>query len=170
MKKYVRILVLAMALLCVTSLFSACNGEQDNSGSTKIGYYIEYNGTRIELDKNATPVLSALGTPNDTISLGDCGGFGAQTKYTYDDFVLYTVTNGSGETIDQIALSNDLVETPKGICVGDSSEDVIKAYGEPMVKNDKKIEYESGSFVLKFGLENGAVKSINFIRITASAN
>ena len=60
-----------------------------------------------------------------------------------------------------------MVETPKGICVGDTADDVIKAYGAPTVKNDTKIEYENGSLILKFGIESGEVKSINFIRITA---
>ena len=46
-------------------------------------------------------------------------------------------------------------------------KDVIKAYGEPNAKTDTKIEYESGSLILKFGLEGGDVKSINFIRITS---
>ena len=34
------------------------------------------------------------------------------------------------------------------------------------IKNNTKIEYENGSLILKFGLENGEVKSINFIRLT----
>ena len=84
--------------------------------------------------------------------------------------MLYTVKNDSGETIDQISLSNDLVETPKGICIGDSSEDVIAAYGEPTTKNDNKIEYENGSLILKFGLDGANVKSIDFIRIINTNN
>ena len=170
MKKYIRSLVLIIALFCAISLFSACNNEQGDDNSAMTEYYIKHNGMKIELGKDAEPILAAMGTPKDVTSLGDCGGFGAQTRYTYDDFVLYTVKNDSGETVDQIALTSDIIETPKGICVGDSDDEVLEAYGEPVIKNDKKIEYESGSLVLKFGLEDGAVKSINFIRITASAN
>lgn len=173
MKKIVKIFAVILALACTMTFMIACTSENNNGGGASNGnidFYITYKGTKIELDKDATPVISALGEANDEAWLGDCGGFGLQTRYTYDNFVIYTVKNDSGETIDQISLSNDLIETSKGICIGDSSEKVIEAYGEPMVKNDKKIEYESGSFVLKFGLENGAVKSINFIRITASAN
>lgn len=169
MKKMIKALCLIIALICVVSVFASCNAEttenKDSTGSVE--YYINYKGTKIELDKKADAVLSALGEPKSTASLGDCGGFGLQTRYTYDNFVLYTVKNDSGETIDQISLSSDMVETPKGICVGDTSDDVIKAYGEPTVKNDTKIEYESGALILKFGLEAGEVKSINFIRITS---
>ena len=168
MKKIIKAFVVIMALLCAVSLLASCNAETDNKDNeaSKTEYYITYKGTKIELDKKADAVLSALGEAKDTASLGDCGGFGLQTRYTYDNFVLYTVKNDSGETIDQISLSSDIVETPKGICVGDTSDDVIAAYGEPTVKNNTKIEYENGSLILKFGLENGEVKSINFIRLT----
>lgn len=169
MKKMMKALALIVALICVVSVFASCNAEtpENKDDAASVEYYVNYKGTKIELDKKADSVLSALGEPKSTASLGDCGGFGLQTRYTYADLVLYTVKNDSGETIDQISLSNDLVETPKGICVGDLSDDVIKAYGEPTAKNDTKIEYEKGSLILKFGLESGAVKSINFIRITS---
>ena len=67
--------------------------------------------------------------------------------------------------IDQITFLNDIVETEKGICIGDSSSDVIAKYGEPTTKTDSKLEYANGSLYLKFSLENGDVKSINFIRV-----
>lgn len=175
MKKVVKILALIIALLCVFSTFVGCNSNQDKDKDGKenskgVEYYITYKGTKIELDKKADTVLSALGTPKSTASLGDCGGFGTQTKYVYDDIVVYTLKNDNGETIDQITISNDIVETEKGICIGDSSNDVITAYGEPTTKNDNKLEYKKDSLYLKFGLENGDVKSINFIRVLTENN
>ena len=173
MKKIVKILALTVALLCVVSAFVACTAKSDKNdnndkGSAGVEFYFTYEETKIELDKKADSVLSALGEANDEISLGDCGGFGTQTRYEYDNFDLYTVKNDSGESIDQITFSNDLVETSKGICIGDSSEKVLKAYGEPSVKKDDKIEYEEGSLLLQFSLEeNGDVKGINYIRITS---
>ena len=175
MKKIIRVFAVIIAIVCSVSLLAACNSGNDNKDDGKndgkndgaVAYYVNYNGTKIELGKKADSVLSALGTPKAKDSLGDCGGFGLQTRYTYNDIVVYTVKNDSGETIDQITFSNDTPETPKGICIGDSSESVISAYGEPTAKNDTKIEYQKDSLVLKFGIENGEVKSINFIRITS---
>ena len=171
MKKIIRVFALIVAMVCSISLLAACNSSDDNKDEGKsdgaVAYYVNYNGTKIELGKKADSVLSALGTPKAKDSLGDCGGFGLQTRYTYNDIVVYTVKNDSGETIDQITFSYDTPETPKGICIGDTSESVISAYGEPTAKNDTKIEYQKDSLVLKFGIENGEVKSINFIRITS---
>lgn len=173
MKKNIRFLALVLALLCTLTIFAACTNEQSDNNkenSSGVEYYITYKGTKIELDKKADSVLAALGTPKNTASLGDCGGFGTQTKYVYDDIVVYTLKNDSGETIDQITFSNDIVETEKGICIGDSSSDVIAKYGEPTTKTDSKLEYANGSLYLKFSLENGDVKSINFIRVLTENN
>lgn len=172
MKKLMRAFALTIALICSISLFAACttesNEDKDNGKSEAIEFYITYEGTKIELDKNADSVLDALGEAKSVTSLGDCGGIGTQTRYTYADFELYTVKNDEGEKIDQISLKNDVLETPKGICTGDSSEDVIKAYGEPTEKTESKITYEKGSLFIKFGLnDDGTVKSIDFIRLTA---
>lgn len=170
MKLFLRILALVMLVALTFTVFVACNGKNNetekNENKGGVEYYINYNNTKIELDKNAAPVLSALGAAKSTASLGDCGGFGTQTRYTYDDIVLYTVKNDDGEKIDQITFSNDSVETVKGICVGDSADDVIAKYGTPTDKSSTKIEYEKDSLLLKFGIEDGMVKSINFIRIT----
>lgn len=175
MKKFVKVFAVIIALLCVFSTFVGCNDAQNENKDEKedskgVEYYITYKGTKIELDRKADSVLSALGTPKSTASLGDCGGFGTQTKYVYNDIVVYTLKNDNGETIDQITLSNDIVETEKGICIGDSSDDVIAAYGEPNTKTDSKLEYQKGSLYIKFGLENGDVKSINFIRVLTENN
>ena len=173
MKKIVKALALVIALICVFTAFVACDsdGEDANKENSKgVEYYITYKGTKIELDKKADSVLSALGTPKTTASLGDCGGFGTQTKYVYDDIVVYTLKNDNGETIDQITLSNDIVETEKGICIGSSSEDVLAKYGDPTSRSDSKLEYANGSLYLKFSLDNGEVKSINFIRVLTENN
>ena len=171
MKKIIRVLALMIALIASISLFVACNGGDENKNDDKqesgVAYYVVYKGTKIELGKKADSVLSALGTPKAKDSLGDCGVFGLQTRYTYNDLVLYTVKNDSGETIDQITFSNDTPETTKKICIGSTSEEVISAYGEPTAKNDSKIEYQKDSLVLQFGIESGEVKSINFIRLTS---
>ena len=171
MKKIIKAFALLMALICSLSAFASCNASgdsnDDKNADGKIEFYIIYKSTKIELDKKADNVLSALGNPKSADSLGECKGVGEQIRYTYDNLILYTIKSETDETIDQIAFLNDLIETPRNICIGDSGNKVIEAYGTPTAKADNKIEYESGTFLLKFGLEsNGNVKSINFIRFT----
>ena len=170
MKYIARVLILMIALLCIFSAFTACNAEQSGDNDTTKGpsYYIIYNGTKIELGMKADGVLSALGEPKSEEELNDCGDFGKQTKYEYDNFMLYTLTNDSGEVIDQIEFLNDMAETEKGVCIGDTSDDVIKAHGEATKKTDSIIIYtkdcDGYNLHLKFGIDNGEVDKINFIR------
>ena len=172
MRKFVKLLALIITLLCVFSTIAACNAEQNDDkkeNSSEVEYYVTYKGTKIELDKKADSIISALGTPKKTDSLGSCGPFGSQIKYTYDDLTIFTLKNDNGETIDQITFTNDIAETKKGICIGASSDDVVKAYGTPSEKTDSLIIYkkdcEGYDLYLKFGVENGEVDEINFIRL-----
>lgn len=173
MKNIIRGLILMLALLCAFSAFTACNAEQsndNNDGNATKGtaFYITYKGTKIELGKKADGVLSSLGEPKSKEELPDCGDFGKQTKYEYDDLMIYTLTNDNGETIDQIEFLNDIPETEKGVCIGDLSDDVIKAHGEPTKKTDGAIIYTKNlagyNLHIKFKIVDGEVDEINFIR------
>ena len=160
-----RIVAFVLALTCCVALalvFSACN---DNGTSGDNIFYMEYNGTKIELGANADPVISKLGTAKSIKELGDCGGFGAQIKYTYDDFELYTLKSGDDETVDQISFTSDLVSTSKNISLGDSKDKVIEAYGESQ-QTDRDIMYTEGNMTLKFKLDGGKVVAIDYIRST----
>lgn len=166
--KMKRALALALALICCLSVavsFVGCNGGEKESGKDSI-YTVNYNGTDIALGADAKGVLKALGTAKDVKELGDCGGLGAQVKYSYNDLDVYTIKNDKGETVDQITFRNDLVATSKGICIGDSSDKVLSAYGEPTSQSDTEIKYVDGKMVLKFKLEGGNVTDIDLIRVT----
>jgi len=156
------------ALLCVTmiaSLVSCKESETEKSNGGDL-YTVEYKGVSIKLDADASEILDKLGKAQSTSELGDCGGFGAQVKYTYVDIELYTLKNDDGESVDQITLKSDMVSTSKGISVGSTAEEVIDAYGEPTEKSDKDMRYIDGNNVIKFKLEGGAVDDIDIMRIT----
>ena len=163
-KAILSILAFALCLACAFSLASCDNGENQND----VGdiFYTTFNGIKIELGADATPVISALGQPNEEKSLGDCGGFGAQIKYVYDEFEIFTLKNDKGETIDGISFVNDIPSTSKGICLGDDSSTVIERYGEPSQKSDKEIRYTKDNFVIKFKLDDGEIIEIDYLRIT----
>ena len=164
-----RALALVLALvICIAAAacMSACNGEQSTEDEGTDIYYIEYKGTKIKLGEAAEGVLKALGDAKSVKELGDCGGLGAQVKYTYDDFDLYTLKSGDKETIDQISFRSDLVSTSKGICIGDGEAKVNEAYGDDFTVSKGVRSYVDGNLVLKISIANGAVDAIEFIRVT----
>ncbi len=166
-----RILALSLALMlcafCAFSLISCDKEKEDEPSKDNTNIFTFKKGdVTIELGKNATKVLSALGEPSNVKELGDCGGLGAQIKYTYVGFELYTLKSGNEETIDQITFTSDTVQTPKGIYLGVSKDKVLEKYGKASKSDDKEIRYTSGNLTLKFSLEDGKVTEINYIRVT----
>lgn len=164
-KKIMLAVAAVVCCLLMTASLAACDSGEKQKESGDI-YYITYDGTKIELGAKAEGVLGALGEAKEVKELGDCGGLGAQIKYSYNDFDLYTLKSGDNETVDQITLRSDLVSTSKGICIGDSSDKVIEAYGEPASKSDKELKYVSGELILKFKISGGSVTDIDYIRVT----
>ncbi len=164
-----RIFALSLALMLCVFSFAACNeekpDEQGNDSNTNI-FTFKKGDVTIELGKNATNVLSALGDASNVKELGDCGGLGAQIKYTYSGFDLYTLKSGNEETIDQITFTSDTVQTPKGIYLGVSKDTVLEKYGKATKSDDSEIRYTSGNLTLKFTLKDGKVSEINYIRTT----
>lgn len=164
-----RIITWILALVCCLTLeftFVACNGGEKAEEKNGDIFYMTYNGTKIALDAKAAGVLSALGEANSVKELGDCGGLGAQVKYTYNDIELYTLKSDDSETVDHISFTSDLVSTSKNISLGDSKDKVIEAYGEPTKQSDSEIRYTEGDLTLKFKLDGGNVSAIDYMRVT----
>ena len=162
----VKILAVIALVACVVTLFSACNSEGDDDDEDD--FCVTYKDVEIKLGKSADSVLSKLGKKNEVYA-GNCGGNGDVYQYTYTDIVLAVLTDSNkNSTIDKIEFISDSVKTSKGICVGASSEEVIKAHGEPTQKTNSSIEYKKGTLSLKFTISNGVVKNISYRNITQS--
>ncbi|MBO5101674.1 MAG: hypothetical protein J6C39_04005 [Clostridia bacterium] len=172
MKKFLALLLCLMMAFC----FVACEDKKtnnrdndddgDSGGASKkssVSFYVNYNSVKIELGADAKAVLAALGAPKSSSPMGNCAGQGTLTKYTYNSFDIYTVSNGNTETIDQITLLDDAVKCPEGVGIGSASADVLKACGaNPTKKSDTGITYTSGSKNLIFSLRDGAVVGIDY--------
>lgn len=163
--------IIAMILLCTTLCFcfAACGGDEGGDGNSTNArdiYNIVYNGVNIKLGDNAASVIDKLGEATSVKEIGDCGGFGAQVKYTYPSVVVYTLKNDDGETVDQIDLLDDIVTTPKGIYIGSPASDVEKEYGKADSATDSAIIYNDGNCFLKFGIKNQEVVSVSILRET----
>lgn len=166
MKAIMKILCAVLALICIGTMTLACDSSSDDNGRASGGTFgIVYKDTTIKLDEKADGVLSKLGEPKHTDNLGDCGGIGVQTKYTFDDIAVNTLKEKDGEKIHKIALLNDLVSTSKGISIGSDEASVKEAYGTPSAEENGKLIYKSGNLELEFTVKGGSVTAINYRRI-----
>ncbi len=167
MRNLKRFICICVALLCLCTFISCDKGETESTeGETENGVamHIVYNGTKITLGAKADAIIDALGEPQERREIGDCGGLGAQVRYSYPSIEVYVLESKTeGNIIDQITLRDDLVSTPEGVCIGESTDKLMGALGEHTTKDDRAYEYVKGSFVLRIGYENGVITEIDYI-------
>ncbi len=151
------------ALLCVLLLaFVGCKSE--NGDTEDKGVYVDYNGTRIVMGAAADDIIKSLGEPTEKREIGDCGGLGAQVKYSYDSLEVYVLESKTdGNIIDGIIFRDDLVETPEGVCIGQSVDKAKELLGEPTESDDKSLKYKKDAYVLLLGCESGTITSVDYI-------
>ncbi len=162
MKHIIRSAALLLAVLMLAVGLCACAEQKTSDGEES--YYISYNGTKIRPGADGEGLIDELGEPKSEKNNGNCGGQGVQMKYVYSSFDLYMLESKDGDlTVDQISLKDDLLETPEGICIGSSEEDVTNAYGKPDKTTSETVIYYSGRQELIFGIDDGLVDSIDII-------
>ena len=161
-----KILALCIALLLVFSL-AACGGDNDgddanNGGSSNAKEYtFTYNGVKISVGVDAKPILAKLGNPEGEVGEA-CGTDEKDVIYSLSGIELETHVKGDDEVIRQIKIINDSKSTDKGITVGSSKDEVIKAYGKSYKEGSTgALRYEGGSSEIEFHFSSsGNVSSI----------
>ena len=169
MKKYVRLTCALLALLCLCVCAVSCNsdGNDDKNDGAAVAFYAEYKGTKIELGAPADSIIAALGEAQNRVEIGDCGGLGAQVKYSYPSIDVYVLESKTdGNIIDQITFRDDSVTTPNGSYIGMTADDAKAAEGKPSTESATALVYQKGSYALKLTLADGYVAEINFLTIT----
>lgn len=169
MKRY---MLIALALMMVLSL-CACGDDPattEPAGSTNSsvtpsttpkGYTFTYNGTQFGVDMAVDSVLTKLGEPKDKYTSQSCAFGGEDTVYYYSSIQISTNNEQGYERIYSIYLEDDLVSTEKGICIGNTADQVKAAYGEAdAASSDSCLIYSKDGMSLRFNLTDGKVSSI----------
>ena len=151
-------LILA-AVLLLSMCFAAC--EQGTGGE----YSFAYNGYGIHIGDDGNAVAAALGTPIDYIEEDSCGGEGPDKTFVYPGFRYDTVMTGGVDRIVKIVLTDDSIATPQGIKIGSAKSAVIAAYGDSYTETaDGSLVYVMGGTKLMFGIRDGVVTAIHYIK------
>ncbi len=172
-KKILAALLAMILLLSMAFCLASCKDEtpeESKDGETEqkeLGTYaVTYKDTAIELGKDARAVLKALGEPTAKQFVAACGeGAGDQWRYTYSSLYLFTVKNGEAETVDAIALRDDIATTGKGITVGSAEAEITAAYGEPTAKQGNKLRYTKDTYTMEFQLNDAGTVTAVELRV-----
>lgn len=127
-------------------------------------FVFEANGVNVVMNAEAAPIVEALGEPRNYFESESCAFKGLDKEYTYGGFVLKTYPMDDVDYVSSVTLMDDTVETPEGICIGSSLDDVKAAYGEG--GSDTTCQYEKGDSKLLIILDGGVVTSIQYLAVT----
>lgn len=156
-----RFFALALSFLLLISFFS-CTQEEIREPD----YYVTVNGVRFDIGAKTDDLLASFGTPLATRESPSCAMVGAtDVIYTYSGFELETYKKDGAEYLYAVFFLDDSVETPEGIRIGSSAEEVISAYGTPPEEYANGYSYERNGRVLTFFLnEEKIVSKIHYLQ------
>lgn len=179
--KAIKFVSVALTAAIGMSLIAGCNNTTgstnlslETSASTQMsvqttvsegveGYEFEFKGQKIRVNTDMNAALPALGNDYAYFEAASCAGIGMSKTYTFGggSVVISTNPNGAVDVIASIALFDDTVQTPEGIFIGSSKDDVIKAYGNATEETDTTLTYQKNDTMLVFVLsDNGTVNNI----------
>lgn len=170
MKKYIKIVSLALAL-CLLLALAACGETRDSekteppstSGTSQTaGYTFKFKGTDITVDANLAPIVAALGDPTNYFESDSCAFQGKDKVWTYGGVILRSYPEGDKDLVLSIELRDDSVSTPEGIYIGSTKDEVTAKYGAPASETGTAVTYVKGGCKLTFILADGKVSSITY--------
>lgn len=123
------------------------------------------NGEKIRLGDEIESVVEIIGKPKsvDVISGSDNSEI-SKKMYNYDDFWI-TVANSEEDSeyrVEAAQIFNDTLETEKGVRIGMTLTDVLKAYGESSTVSNDEHRYYVGKEYMYFDVQNGIVADIGY--------
>ena len=169
-----KIFALALALTMVLTL-AACGGDKPAETTAPkapsivspvtpdpaaFGYNVR--GVDIEMHAEAAPILEALGEPVSYTEEASCAFTGLDKTYYYGGFYLQTYPLGDVDYIYSLWLMDDSSETPEGIYIGASQEEVEKAYGTDGFNGSNAYIMKGTTSTLTIILDDGVVSSIQY--------
>ena len=147
--------MLILVLLCL--LLSGC-GKQEAPAAH---FSVTRAQTVIALDAPAAPVLEALGAPFGYGEQRGTSRKGVEKTYRFTGLDVRTYQGKDGERILNLLITDDSLETPQGISVGDTAAQVRACFGQDAIQGNRcTIQTASEKMILL--LENNLVASIQY--------
>ena len=181
--KFTKVVSIALTSVIGLSLIAGCNDQSANGTTLSLqtaatsamtsqttvaegveGYVFTYKGTDVRVNTDMNKILSSLGDDYSYFEAASCAGLGMSKTYTYGggSVVISTNPNGDVDVISSIALYDDTVQTPEGIYIGCTRDQVNAAYGTSEDATDTTSSYQLNDTMLVF-VFNGDGKVTNII-------
>ena len=120
-----------------------------------------FGGSSVTVGKDLSAFKAAV-APSSEDTAPSCLGNGEDSICTFDHFTINGYTENGQCIATAIDLTDSEVSTSKGIKLGSSKDDVIKAYGTGYTERGSEIVYVSGKSELAFRISGDEVKGISY--------
>jgi len=150
-KRLLLVLLISIGLLTIIS----CGKKEEES------FKVMYEGNNIT--PGETLDISKFKNPYDKSEVPDCALGGTGIMYTFDDLEIST---NEKNKIYSVYFINPNFKTEEGIALGDSKEDLLKAYeGIEVSKGEDTLVYKKGKVEINFVISDNKVYSIEYTLI-----
>lgn len=182
--KFSKLTLCAACVAASAMLLCACgdsgSGDSGSSGNTgnesgeqgagtsaaSNGYTFDLSGVSVAMNAEMAPIVDELGEADSYFESESCAFQGLDKVYTYGSVQISTYPENDVDYVYSVVLKDDTVETPEGIMIGSSKDDVIAAYGDPTTETDASLSYTKGDCILAFILDGDTVTDITYTAIT----
>ncbi len=162
MKKLIAIL---LSLVFVLS-FAACGSEPADNGNSstpkQTGYFFTVNGVKVEMNVDASSVISALGESKSYTEEASCAFEGLDKTYGYGGYYISTYPDGDKDYIYSAWFVDDSITTEEGVYIGSTKAEVETAYGADCFGDSTTATLTKGDTKLMIILTDDAVSSIQY--------
>lgn len=117
--------------------------------------------TQITLNAPAEPVLEALGAPFGYGEYRSGSHAGVEKTYRFQGLNLRTYPSQDGERILGVMITDSSLQTPEGICIGDSASRVRECFGSDAIQSGC-CTLSRGSEKMVVLLEHNVVTAIQY--------
>lgn len=107
------------------------------------GHLVLSSGIVVSVGEDGSNLEAKFGTPVEYAQAQSCYGKGYDKVYTYEGFEIttYPAVNGRSEFISILVLTDDTVQTGRGLQVGMSQGQMTECYGTAYVQRGQSYVY-----------------------------
>lgn len=164
--KYTKIAMLLVLALMTVLFATACGGGSEE----KDMFSLTIENVTIKGNTQVKQYLDKLGDDYEYSESISCAYDGLDKIYAYDNFSIYTYPDGDKDYVLEVEVLGGNYATSKGIKIGSSREDVIKAYGEKYLEDGALLYYnktnnaaDTTEPMLYFVMDNDKVISFGIV-------
>lgn len=152
-------------ILCYAVSLAGCRSTSSGQPTLTVAdtFTFTYNGISIDMNMEATPVIQALGEPENYTEQPSCAFDGLDKTYSYGSFSISTYPKDGAEYIYQLWFTDDQIATAEGVRIGDPESKVEQIYNPDDLWGCGAYILTRGETTLTIIATDGVVSSIQYM-------